>query len=181
MFDAGMIILFSFALAILVIVLVVRLAYLWIFIAASPIIVLMAVTKTVDLGKISDFLDFKKILNLIFKPVIFSLWISIMFLVVVVMQGFFAINSADFNDSLKIQESRPITDTSTPRYSSELQISEVANIAIYQGTKSFRDIVISLITLAMMRYFVKLAITSKTGTSFDKFTKGVAEITGKAF
>ena len=182
MFDAGMIILFSFALAVLVIILIVRLAYLWLFIAASPIIVLMAVTKTVDLGKISEFLDIKKILNLIFKPVIFSLWISVMFLVVVVMQGFFAIGSGDFNGALKIKEtSLPTADASTARYSSELQISEVANIAIYQGTKSLKDIIISLITLIMMWYFVKLALTSKTGTSLDKFTKGVADMTGKAF
>lgn len=89
MFDAGMIILFSFALAVLVIVLIVRLAYLWIFIVASPIIFLLAVTKVIDLGKISEFLDLKKILNLIFKPVMFALWMSVMFLVVVVMQGFF--------------------------------------------------------------------------------------------
>lgn len=86
MFDAGMIILFSFALAVLVIVLIVRLVYLWIFIIASPIIMLIAVTKVIDLGKVSEFLDIKKILNLIFKPVIFALWISIMMIVIIVMQ-----------------------------------------------------------------------------------------------
>lgn len=89
--DAGVILLFSFALLVLIIVLIFRLVYLWIFIVASPIILLMAVTKTIDLGKVSDFLDFKKILNLIFKPVVFTLWISIMFLVVIAMQGLFSL------------------------------------------------------------------------------------------
>lgn len=70
----------------------------------------------------------------------------------------------------------PIEENNTARYTSEIQISKFAKVAIYQGTKSFRDIIISLITLAMMRYLVKLAITSKTGTSIDKFTRGVVEV-----
>ncbi len=135
--DAGMIILYAFSLAVLVIILIVRALYLWIFIALSPIIILLS-TKLLDIGKISSFLDWKKILKLIFQPVLFALWISIMFLFVVIVQGFFHTQNSNVNfdnGSITIKESSQLTE-SKKNYSSELSIGENAKFFITQGTKS---------------------------------------------
>ena len=132
-----MIILYAFSLAVLVIILIVRALYLWIFIALSPIIILLS-TKLLDIGKISSFLDWKKILKLIFQPVLFALWISIMFLFVVIVQGFFHTQNSNVNfdnGSITIKESSQLTE-SKKNYSSELSIGENAKFFITQGTKS---------------------------------------------
>ena len=174
--DAWMIILYAFSLAILVIILIVRTLYLWIFIALSPIIILLS-TKLLDIGKISSFLDWKKILKLIFQPALFGLWISIMFLFVVVVQGFFHAQNEKVNfdnGSITIKESSQPTEWKT-NYSSELSIGENAKFFVTQGAKSLWDILLWILTLAMMRYFIKLAITSKTGISgLDSFTKNIS-------
>lgn len=107
-----MIILYAFSLAVLIIILIVRALYLWIFIALSPIIILLG-TKLLDIGKVSSFLDRKKILKLIFQPVLFGLWISIMFLFVVVIQGFFHAQNEKVNfdnGSITIKESSQLTE-----------------------------------------------------------------------
>lgn len=133
--DAGMIILYAFALAILIVVLIVRVVYLWVFIALSPIIVLASSTKLLDLGKISSFLDIKKILKLIFQPVVFALWISIMFLFIVVVQGFFHTQNGNiqFDDgSIKLKESSQTTNGSSASYKSELTIGETAKVVVAQ-------------------------------------------------
>ena len=174
--DAWMIILYAFSLAILVIILIVRTLYLWIFIALSPIIILLS-TKLLDIGKISSFLDWKKILKLIFQPVLFALWISIMFLFIVVVQGFFHAQNEKVNfdnGSITIKENSQLTE-SKKNYSSELSIGENAKFFVTQGAKSLWDILLWILTLAMMRYFIKLAITSKTGISgLDSFTKNIS-------
>lgn len=174
--DAWMIILYAFSLAILVIILIVRTLYLWIFIALSPIIILLS-TKLLDIGKISSFLDWKKILKLIFQPVLFALWISIMFLFIVVVQGFFHAQNERVNfdnGSITIKENSQVTE-SKKNYSSELSIGENAKFFVTQGAKSLWDILLWILTLAMMRYFIKLAITSKTGISgLDSFTKNIS-------
>lgn len=174
--DAWMIILYAFSLAILVIILIVRTLYLWIFIALSPIIILLG-TKLLDIGKVSSFLDRKKILKLIFQPVLFGLWISIMFLFVVVVQGFFHAQNERVNfdnGSITIKENSQLTE-SKKNYSSELSIGENAKFFVTQGAKSLWDILLWILTLAMMRYFIKLAITSKTGISgLDSFTKNIS-------
>ena len=132
-----MIILYAFSLAILVIILIVRTLYLWIFIALSPIIILLS-TKLLDIGKISAFLDWKKILKLIFQPVLFALWISIMFLFIVVVQGFFHAQNERVNfdnGSITIKENSQLTE-SKKNYSSELSIGENAKFFVTQGAKS---------------------------------------------
>ena len=180
--DAWMIILYAFSLAILVIILIVRALYLWIFIALSPIIILLG-TKLLDIGKVSSFLDRKKILKLIFQPVLFGLWISIMFLFVVVVQGFFHAQNEKVNfdnGSITIKESSQLTEWKT-NYSSELSIGENAKFFVTQGAKSLWDILLGILALAMMRYFIKLAITAKTGISgLDSFTKNLSWLIEKA-
>lgn len=175
--DAGMIILYAFALAILVIILIVRVLYLWIFIALSPIIVLLSV-GLLDIGKVASFLDRKKVLKLIFQPILFALWVSIMFLFIAVVQGFLHAQNGNVtfdNGAVTIKESFQLTEsTKDKKYYSELSIGESARFFVTQWTKSLWEILLTILTLAMMRYFIKLALTSGTGISgLDGFTKKV--------
>ena len=190
--SSGMIILYAFSLLVLVAVLIIRLLYLRIFIAASPIIVLLSRKKLIE-----DFLGLKLNLStpalnlgdmivLVFKPVFFALWISIMILFVVILQGFFLSQdnwSSEFdNGSVKVSETITSDQArSINSYQSELTIWEHAKVALYHGTKSFKDIMLAFMTLALMWYFVKLAFSSgKTKIWWiDKLTSGVMETAEK--
>ncbi len=182
MLDAGMIILYTLSLLVLIIILIFRVLYLWIFIATSPIIVLAATTKIISLEKIGDFLDLKKILKLIFQPVVFALWIGMMMLFIVIVQGFLSRNAiANFGQgSIKLTESSLsstpglTTDFKTENYRSDLTIGDSVKMTIAQGGKSLKDILLALIALALMRQFIKLAIGTTTGIKgLDNFTKKV--------
>lgn len=185
LFDAGMIILYTFALAILVGILIVRVLYLRVFIALSPVIIfLYGFKSSLKLWNLISFLDIEKVLKLIFQPVLFALWMSLMFVFVVVMQGFFNSNpnSLSFaNESMKIRERETLKSDKTKMYSSEMEIGEVIKVNMVQWTKSFKDIVLALLALAMMWYFVKLAVTTKTGiSSIDTFTSNTVDMTERA-
>lgn len=182
MFDAGMIILYTLSLLVLIIILIFRVLYLWIFIATSPIIVLAATTKIISLEKIGDFLDLKKILKLIFQPVVFALWIGLMMLFIVIVQGFLTSNAiANFGQgSVKLTEASlssaagTTTDLKTENYRSDLMIGDTVKMTIAQGGKSLKDILLALISLALMWQFIKLAIGTTTGIKgLDNFTKSV--------
>jgi hypothetical protein len=71
-----------------------RLAYLWVFIAISPLVVLLYFIKDIDIGKKNDILDLKKAIYLIFQPAIYAFWMGLMFLFVVMVQNVFS-NSAE--------------------------------------------------------------------------------------
>lgn len=189
--DAGMIILYTFALLMLVIILIMRLVVIRIAIITSPFIALIwGLRKTFeksDLLKV-DLLNVKKIFFMIFKPVMFALWISIMLVFIVIIQGFFRTTEATgtrFDQgSVSIKESRIEGEAGTPQYRSDLTIGENMKVTLMQGTKSFKDILLALISLTMMRYFVKLAISSKTDMKIwsfdlDRWTTGTLESTEK--
>lgn len=89
-----------------------------------------------------------------------------MLVFIVIIQGFFRTTEATgtrFDQgSVSIKESRIEGEAGTPQYRSDLTIGENMKVTLMQGTKSFKDILLALISLTMMRYFVKLAISSKT-------------------
>ncbi len=189
--DAGMIILYTFALALFVIILIMRLVVIWIAIIASPLIVLLwrvkPFFKNLGADKL-DLIDFKKILHMIFKPVFFALWISIMLIFVVILQGFFRANEATATrfdqGSLSIQESRIEGTEGNKQYRSDLSIADTMKVTLLQGTKSFKDILLALLSLTMMRYFIKLALSSKSGMKIgnfdlDRWTAGTLKSTEK--
>lgn len=150
--DAWITILFSFALLVLGIILVFRLFYLRIFIALSPIIILVSVVKDLWLSNNKE-LWIKKTLKLIFQPVIFWIFISLMFLFVVVIHWFF--NSQWWNFSWWW-----VTVKSTPSapYSSELSLGDSVKLFVKQWSKKLTDIALALFSLFFMWYLVKLAL-----------------------
>lgn len=178
--DAWLIILYSLALAILVVLLVMRLVFLRIFIAISPIVVLIYALDFTNLkswkginSDIKDILDLKKAIILIFKPAIFALWISLMFVVVVTVQRLFDQSMTSYLDSVGVSDKQ---QTSTkkdviPKISSSLEDSWIVSVYLKNWAKSLKDVVLSLIALVLMRQLVKLAVTWSTWWVFNDNSK----------
>ena len=153
------VILYSLSLAFLIILLIMRLWYLWVFIAISPIVILLYVLKIIKVK--DDVLKLDKVIFLIFQPVVFSLWISLMFLVVVVIQWVFStsiesyMSSVSFSNSAK---STTATDVWT-KSSSLLDDSWIVSLHLKNWARSVKDIILSIITLVLMWQLVKLALS----------------------
>ncbi len=145
--------LYSFALLILIIILIVRIFYLWIFIALSPVVILLYMVKWIDIWKdATDFFSIKNVLYLVFQPVIFWLYISLMFVVIIVSQWFFHKGSLQLaNWGVWI-----IERTSD----SEVSIWNTVKIQTIKVKKSIWDIFVSLVVLVFMWLLVKMALQS---------------------
>lgn len=160
--DAWTVILYSLALSFLIVLLVMRLGYLRIFIAISPIVVLVYALKLTKLQNKNELFDLRKVIVLIFKPAIFALWISLMFIVVVTVQRLFDQSMNSYLDSVGISDKQ---QTSTkqdviPKVSSSLEDAWIVGVYLKNWAKSLKDVILSLITLVLMWQLVKLALTS---------------------
>ena len=160
--DAWTVILYSLALAFLIVLLVMRLGYLRIFIAISPIVVLVYALKLKKLQNGNELFDLGKVIVLIFKPAIFALWISLMFVVIVTVQRLFDQSMNSYLDSVGISDKQ---QTSTkqdviPKVSSSLEDAWIVGVYLKNWAKSLKDVILSLITLVLMWQLVKLALTS---------------------
>lgn len=149
--------LYSFALLILIVILIVRLFYLWIFIALSPVVILLYMVKWIDVWKdMTDFFAVKNVLYLIFQPVIFWMYISLMFVIMIVSQWFFNKGSLQLaNWGVGI-----IERTSD----SEVSIWNTIKIQTIKAKKSIWDLFVSLVVLVFMRLLVKFALQNSVGS-----------------
>ena len=160
--DSWLIILYSLALVMLIVLLVMRLAYLWVFIAISPIVVLLTIFKEIKIDWKNDILDLKKAIFLIFQPVIFAFWMGLMFLFIVMIQNVFS-QSAESGlwtsiTASETKKSSSLTDP-IPKIDSSLENSWVVGFHIKEWAKSLKDIILSIITLVLMWQFIKIALT----------------------
>lgn len=162
------VILYSIALALLIVLLVMRLAFLRIFIAISPIVVLIYALDLSSIKKwnllnndIKDILDLKKVIVLIFKPVIFAFWISMMFIVVVTVQRLFDQSASSYLDNVGLSDkSKTWTRTDAiPKISSTLENAWIVSVYLKNWATSLKDVVLALITLVLMWQLIKLALT----------------------
>jgi len=106
MIKAGMLLFFTFALLLILVFNIIRVVFLWMFIALSPILILFYVLKKIG-GidtregelKIGDgsnsTISVESISKLIFAPVLFVTYISLMFIMVVTMQRVIGSNEYD--------------------------------------------------------------------------------------
>ena len=163
LFDAWTTILYSLALILFIVLLVMRLVYLWIFIAISPIVILLSVVKVIKINKNDDILSLSKAVWLIFKPVVFALWMSLMFLVVIVFQGVLnkSITSTfpwdvSTSGSWNLSTSRDVV----PKVSSSLEDAWIVSVYLKEWTRTMKDIILSFIVLVLMWQMVKMALTS---------------------
>lgn len=180
---AWILLLYTIALFLLIIILIMRLWYLWVFIAISPIIVLVSFSWLFNISNLKwwlwELFDYKKALFLIFQPVIFWLWMGLMFLVVVVFQWLFS-NSPESSvwQWVSVNE-RPNSSTETdvvPKITSTLETSWIIEFSVKQWAKSLKDVLLSFVVLILMWQLVKLAVSWK----FMWFS-GISSISGKVW
>ena len=186
--DAWMVILYSISLALLVVLLVMRLGYLRIFIAISPIVVLVYALDITKIKKANDIFDLKKAIILIFKPAIFALWISLMFIVVVTVQRLFDQSMDSYLDSVGVTDKQ---QTSTkkdviPKVSSSIEDAWIVSVYLKNWVKSLKDVMLSLITLVLMWQLVKLALNwsiwgFNENSKFSQKMKKMVDSTWKLF
>jgi len=186
--DAWMVILYSIALALLIVLLVMRLGYLRIFIAISPIVVLVYALDITKIKKANDIFDLKKAIILIFKPAIFALWISLMFIVVVTVQRLFDQSMDSYLDSVGVTDKQ---QTSTkkdviPKVSSSIEDAWIVSVYLKNWVKSLKDVMLSLITLVLMWQLVKLALNwsiwgFNENSKFSQKMKKMVDSTWKLF
>ena len=186
--DAWMVILYSISLALLIVLLVMRLGYLRIFIAISPIVVLVYALDITKIKKANDIFDLKKAIILIFKPAIFALWISLMFIVVVTVQRLFDQSMDSYLDSVGVTDKQ---QTSTkkdviPKVSSSIEDAWIVSVYLKNWVKSLKDVMLSLITLVLMWQLVKLALNwsiwgFNENSKFSQKMKKMVDSTWKLF
>ena len=186
--DAWMVILYSISLALLIVLLVMRLGYLRIFIAISPIVVLVYALDITKIKKANDIFDLKKAIILIFKPAIFALWISLMFIVVVTVQRLFDQSMDSYLDSVSVTDKQ---QTSTkkdviPKVSSSIEDAWIVSVYLKNWVKSLKDVILSLITLVLMWQLVKLALNwsiwgFNENSKFSQKMKKMVDSTWKLF
>ncbi len=184
------VILYSIALALLIVLLVMRLVFLRIFIAISPIVVLIYALDLSSIKKwnllnndIKDILDLKKVIILIFKPVIFAFWISMMFIVVVTVQRLFDQSASSYLDNVGLSDkSKTWTRTDAiPKISSTLENAWIVSVYLENWATSLKDVILALITLVLMWQLIKLALTWWGFNENSKLSQRINKVVDKTW
>jgi len=145
---------------------IMRVGLLWIFIIGSPFLILMKVfdSKGWDSGMLKMF-NLNNLLAIVFKPVIFVIGISLMLIVIVSMQSSITWSWAQRENNLN-----GVVLGVTWENTSTLSVEGVSNISVNQKDilgkdvldkwkNIFSQIIMYLLTLFLMRWFVKLSLT----------------------
>lgn len=147
---------FSLMLALIFVFNLFRVITLWIIIPLMPFVVLVAVFSKGKNNKItwflSDVLDYKKIIKLVFKPVYMTLVLSIILIVMVLIRAL-----AKSNGWLIDLEQNNMTIRSEQvwsGYTSSLDISKIATIKLNMR-ESFVDLLVYILWLALMFMLMK--------------------------
>lgn len=164
------VLLFGLSLVVLMITLVVRLAYLRIVVALSPLVVFLRSFKDSAgfkwLSKSLDILSPERIFKIIFHPVYYCLLISLMFIVILILQSFLKVqNSSNFSNGevgngLYIETTE--IDRANQRYNSTMNIDGLISLDLKDAKITIQDVLLMIISLALMRMLVKAALTQKT-------------------
>ena len=174
-----------------------RIVYLWIFIALSPILILLFCFKSVGGKAKLPFLDsltksledlgigISSILSLIFKPVFITLAVSAVLIFTLLMQ---TVIQKSASTSIAVVpwtrlESIPAEDTNAdwqPLYHTSF-VNSTLSVTFQYMTKTFAELILMVLTLIFMRFILKLAITSgnkKIDTFITDRFKAVEDVLG---
>ena len=177
--------LFTLSLLVLIITLVVRVAYLRIVVALSPLVVFLWSFKDFDgfkgMARSLDILKPEKILKIIFYPVYYCLLIGLMFIVVLILQSFLKVqnssnfSSGDIGNGLRIETT--MIDEANQRYDSNMKVDDLISLNLKNAKITFQDILLMIISLALMRMLVKAALTRKTWIGkLDNLNDSIAKV-----
>ena len=164
--HSGMMILYTLSLLVLMVVLIARVLYLWIFIAISPIVVLLNYLIKPKKQLTNDvFRDINKMIKLIFWPVFYALYISLMIIMLVIFNWALKFNMMNYESPVQITDSQLKFD------------NDLISVSMEGGTMRLYDLLLGAIALFLMRNLVQLAIKEETGIKqIDDFTKNVSKL-----
>ena len=162
----GMMLMYTLSLLVLMIVLIARGLYLWIFIVLSPIVVLLTFLMPKAVSSKEVFWDIKKMIKLIFQPVWYAMYISLMMIMLVILNWVFKFNTVNTDSPIVINDQGMSAGDGLISV-----IMEQWSIWIY-------DLILGGITLFVMWQLVQMAITEKTGISWvDNLTDSISKTT----
>ena len=162
----GMMLMYTLSLLVLMIVLIARGLYLWIFIVLSPIVVLLTFLMPKVVSSKEVFWDIKKMIKLIFQPVWYAMYISLMMIMLVILNWVFKFNTVNTDSPIVINDQGMSAGDGLISV-----IMEQWSIGIY-------DLILGGITLFVMWQLVQMAITEKTGISWvDNLTDSISKTT----
>ena len=164
--HSGMMILYTLSLLVLMVVLVARGVYLWIFIAISPIVVLLNYLVKPKKHLTDDiFRDIGKMIKLCFQPVYYAMFIGLMMIMLVILNWALKFNMTNNESPIQITDSQLRFD------------NNLINVSMEWGTMRIYDLLLGAITLFLMWKLVHLAITQETWIKgIDTFTKNVSKM-----
>ena len=186
--------LFTVALLLMLIANIMRIGLLWIFIIGSPFLILIKVfnKKVWGSGWLEKIFSVANLISAVFKPVIFVAGMSLMLIIIVSMQ-----NSITWSWATRENNINGVTLGKSGNDISTLNIDKITNISINQkdilgadviGPNAlgqtqnfFSELIMLLLTLFLMRQFIKLSLTlggwtiEETMKWFIKTTEGMAK------
>lgn len=173
--KSGMIFLYTIALLILAIILIGRLLYLWMFIAISPIAFLVEffLAKYLDGAKSLSqkiFLNWSKMLKLIFQPVVFALYLSLMMLVLVMLSAVLQRPTDQHTAPTEV----PFQIKQDANQSS-LEVEKMLSVALKTAQFTIGDMLLAAVALALMRQLVKLAAQDSQIQTVNTITKTITD------
>ena len=178
------ILMYSLAMFALVIINFFRMFYLWIVIIFSPFIILLWVfgkMKIIDTAKIKwlDQISISNVFKLIFKPVIFMAYISIMMIFVIWLRAILVpMNGWEvkINDEITMNSQETIDPSWVKSYDSSIKSEWIFHFAVNWAKKSIADLIVCFVTLFLMRFLIKTAVSSWSWiASLDKRLEGMTK------
>ena len=162
------IVIYSLAMLALVIINFFRIFFLWIVIIFSPFIILLAVfkqTKILPEIKWMEMIAIWNIIKLIFKPVIFMAYISIMMIFVIWVRAMLIpMNGWDvkLNEEVTIN-SQMVKENS---WDSSIKADWIFHFSVNWAKNSIADLIVYFITIFLLRFLLKTAVSSWSWISF---------------
>ncbi len=157
---------YTVALLLLLIANIIRVAFLWIFIIASPFIVLFKVfnkeESVAKQGKLAKYLSAAWLMDLVFKPVIFMAMMSLILILVVSVQNIMIGKSTiELNGVTMSAPANGTTATLAVQWVSSVTLNDNLFKTMWEGSKSaFADLILFFLTIFLMRELIKFSLTS---------------------
>ncbi len=184
-----MLFLFTVALLLMLIANIMRIWLLWIFIIWSPFLILIKVfnKKVWGSGWLEKIFSVANLISAVFKPVIFVAGMSLMLIIIVSMQNSISWSWATRENNLNgvsLGKNGPSTSTLNIDWITSISINQkdllgadvIGPNALGQTQNFFSELIMLLLTLFLMRQFIKLSLTLG-GWTIEETMKGLIKST----
>ena len=159
------VLIFFFTLGLLLLFLanIIRVVFLWLLIIWSPFMILMRLFQKENSGEkwLLKYFNFGTMLNLIFKPLIFVWWMSLILIFVVSMQSIMWWATIPSINGVTMDTAQSTSSLSISNVSS-ISVTETSLLGTVKDTSKnlFVNLMIFGLTLFLMREMIKLSLTS---------------------